>query len=247
MKKFFWFIAGLCLLVCTSCLDVVEEVFLNQDGSGKYTITMDMSELFSDPMMKSLIEEAAKEEAGQADDEPVEVDSTLFFRDMPQFATLSKSDQDLIRDIRLNMEASESKEKMVIEMIFPFQHIDDFHKMGEALSKMSDEEGGGAAGLMGSGALGTQGAQFLLNKRTLTRQPMPDAKDLLGEDDNMAMMKMFFESATYKTVYHLPGNVKKTTIPNARIDGKTVVVENNFMDLIEGKVDIGGTIKFKKK
>lgn len=247
MKKFLWCLACLCILVFTSCLEMVEEVFLNQDGSGKYMITMDMSELFSDPMMKSLIEEAAKEEANTAADEELEMDSTMYFRDMPQYAELNQEEQALIKDVVINMMASESKEKMIIEMVFPFQHIDDFAKMGEAMSKMTEEGGTGAAGLMNTPGMGSQGAQFVLNKRTLSRLPMPDTKELMGQDENMEMMKMFFESATYTTIYHLPGKVKNTDIPNARVEGKTVTIENNLLDLIEGKIKIDGDIKFKKK
>lgn len=44
MKKIVALILGAGLLFLnTGCFDIVEEVFLNKDGSGKYLVTMDLS------------------------------------------------------------------------------------------------------------------------------------------------------------------------------------------------------------
>lgn len=249
MKRFLLLLVTSSLFFLTGCLEVLEDVYLNADGSGKYQITMDMSKLFSDPMLKSIIDEQAKKEAGADMDAPLEMDSIMYFRDAPEFNQLNAEDQSLIKDVAIKMNASESEEEMIIQMVFPFKTLDDFAKMGKVMEKLDiNKEGGGAAGMMGNGMFGTQGAQFALNKRMLSRLPMPDASKLLGQDeDNLAMMKMFFEGASYTTVYHLPGKVKKTNIPNATVDGKMVTVENNFLDILEGKAKIAGDIKFKKK
>ena len=249
MKRFFLMLVTASLLFLTSCLEVMEDVHLNADGSGKYLITMDMSGLFSDPMLKGIIDEAAKEETGKEDDEPLEMDSIMYFRDEPGFEQLSAEDQSLIRKVAIEMKASESKEEMIIQMNFPFKNLDDLKKMGEVMQKM-EKDGGSSpgGGMMGNGMFGAQGAQFALNKRVLSRLPMPDVKEMLGDDaENLEMMKMFFAGASYTTTYHLPGSVKKTDIPNAVVDGKTVVVENSLLDILEGKVKVAGDIKFKKK
>ena len=195
MRKFFLLLVTSSLFFLTGCLEVLEDVYLNTDGSGKYQITMDMSELFSDPMLKSIIDEQAKKEAGADEDAPLEMDSTMYFRDAPGFEKLSAGDQALIKDVSMEMNASESKEEMVIKMNFPFNSLEDLVKMGEAMQKLDvNKDGGGAGGMMGNGMFGAQGAQFALNKRVLSRLPMPDATELLGQDEeNLAMMKMFFQ------------------------------------------------------
>lgn len=249
MRRFFVFLVSSSLFFLTSCLEMVEDVFLNADGSGKYQVTMDMSALFSDPMLKGMIEEQAKKEAGQDADAPLEKDSTMFFRDAPGFEKLNAAEQALVKDVAIMMKASESKGEMVIKLDLPFKQLDDLQKMGEALKKMEDGATGGPAGILGGGGMfGSQGAQFALKKGILTRLPMPDTKEMLGDDaDQMAMMKMFMSGASYKTVYHLPGKVKKTDIANASVEGNTVTVENSFLDILEGKANIAGDIKFKKK
>lgn len=145
------------------------------------------------------------------------------------------------------MKASESKGEMIIQLDFPFNSLEDFKKMNEVMAKIKSDDSPGAGGMMGNGMFGTQGAQFELNKRVLSRLPTTPVDELLGDDDQMAMAKMFLEGASYTTIYHLPGKVKKTDIPNAEVDGKTVRVENSFLDILEGKAELAGDIKFKKK
>ena len=48
-------------LLFTGCIDIVEEVFINKDGSGKYLVTMDMSSLMG-PEMKGMMQEMMQQE-----------------------------------------------------------------------------------------------------------------------------------------------------------------------------------------
>ncbi|HPG08543.1 MAG: hypothetical protein KDC59_11540 [Saprospiraceae bacterium] len=45
MKKIFWFIALITLLVTTSCSNYTEELWINKDGSGSSEVTRDMGEM----------------------------------------------------------------------------------------------------------------------------------------------------------------------------------------------------------
>ncbi len=67
------------------------------------------------------------------------------------------------------------------------------------------------------------------------------------DEESMQYLKMFLSNAKIKTTYHLPGKVKKSTIPNAVIDGKIVKVENSFLDILEQKVKVDGYIKYKRR
>ena len=97
----------------------------------------------------------------------------------------------------------------------------------------------GATGLLPSG-----GKLFELSKKKLTRLPLPKAEGML-KGEEMDMAKMFFSSGSYSMIYHLPGKVKKSTIPGAEIDGKTVTVEVPMSELIDGKAVMDGMIKYK--
>ena len=93
--------------------------------------------------------------------------------------------------------------------------------------------GGGLSGMMPGGAL------FELGKKSLKRLPTPKPDELM-DGEEMDMAKMFLSTAEYKTIYHFPGRVKKTTIPGAQIDGNTVTVVTSLVEVMEGKADVAG-------
>jgi len=252
MKKWMFLLVCTCSLFLTGCINILEEVFLNRDGSGKYTITMDMSEMMSNPMMKGALQGAAEEAPEGTIPEKLEKDTVMRYTDMAKPGQLTAADARLLKDVVMKMKMSESKNEMFITIDMPFKHIDELAKIGEAMQKIQPEEGDEAAGpLGGMGAIGGMASsekQFELNKKTLVRLPVAAQAQMMKEmfgEEQMEMAKMLFGSATYKTVYHLPGKVKKAKIAGAVVDGNTVTVSNGFIDILEGKAKFDGEIKFK--
>lgn len=252
MKKWMFLLVCTCSLFLTGCINILEEVFLNRDGSGKYTITMDMSEMMSNPMMKGALQEAAEGAPEGTMPEKMEKDTIMHYTDMAKPGQLSAADARLLKDVVMKMRMSESKNEMFITIDMPFKHIDELAKIGEAMQKIQPEESDEAAGpLGGMGAFGGMTSaekQFELNKKTLVRLPVAAQAQMMKEmfgEEQMEMAKMLFGGATYKTVYHLPGKVKKAKIAGAVVDGNTVTVSNGFIDILEGKVKFDGEIKFK--
>ncbi|MEZ4851841.1 MAG: hypothetical protein R3B93_25160 [Bacteroidia bacterium] len=74
-----------------------------------------------------------------------------------------------------------------------------------------------------------------------------------GDDEEMAqameMAKMFMGSASFKSIYHFPGKVKKVENDDARIsaDKKTTTLEVKLLDIMEGNASLGNKIYYKKK
>ncbi len=252
MKKWIFLLICTCSLFMTSCINMLEEVFLNRDGSGKYVITMDMSELMKNPMMKGALQEAAEGAPEGTVPEKLEKDTVIRFANMATPGALTAEETQLMKDVVMKMSMSETKGQMFITIDMPFKHIDDLEKIGAAMKKIQPEQGEESADpLAGMNALGGMAPaekQFEVKKNTLIRLPvtaqMQIMNDMFGEDQ-IEMMKMMFGSASYKTVYHLPGKVKKTKIPGAVVDGKTVTVSHGMIDIMEGKAKIDGEIKFK--
>ncbi len=243
MKKILVLLLGASLTLLTSCFDIVEEVFLNKDGSGKYHITMDMSGLFTDPLMKGMMEEALKQQAGADELGALEKDSIIYFKDLPEAADLSADEKKTLENMLMRMTMSESKKQMLVRIEYNFKKVDDINKMSKVLAKVgADQQLGG--GMPGGGLMSGESANFSWKKGALKRLPMA-IKAPAEMDENMEMMKMFLGSASYKTIYHLPGKAKKVTIPNATLDGSTVTIENKMLDVMDGKVKMDGEIKFK--
>ncbi|MBL7793263.1 MAG: hypothetical protein JNK77_13115 [Saprospiraceae bacterium] len=235
-------VSGILMFGLTACFDIVEEVHLERNGSGKYAINVDMSSMFKDPFMKGMMAESLQQGGAEAD---MEKDTMIYFKDEPKLADLDAKDRKVLEKLTMHMVMSESQEKMLIQMEFPFSNVSEIAQLTKALKNM--DTGGGMGGFMGSGGMMTPGgeAAFELSKGKLKRLPMP-AAEKLEEDENMAFMKMFLESANYKTIYHLPGKVKKASFSNAEVDGSTVTVTHSLLELMEGKAKLDGEIKFKQ-
>lgn len=227
----------------TGCFDIVEEVFLNKDGSGKYHVTMDMSGLFNDPMMKSMMEEAIKQQSSMDADAPLEKDSIVYFKDLPEADDLTADEKKVLDNLIMHMTMSESKKQMLIRLEYDFKQVQDIQKMSAVLQKVgADQQVSG--GMPGGGFMSGEAAAFTWKKGLLKRLPVK-LKAPAEADENMEMMKMFLADAHYKSIYHLPGNVKKVSMPNATVEGKTVTVVNDLLQMLDGKAKLEGEIKFK--
>ena len=223
----------------TSCIETLEEIYLNKDGSGKYNVTFDMSEFFSNPMMKSLIEEAAKEEGEEGGFDLGETDTLIHLGE-------SGMAEGVMKNAIMRMTMSDSLGKFMINMSFPFENVG---QIDEFFQQLSEQGAGPDAGMMGGMSnMLTPGGKFVFKKKRLTRlkADKSGADDLFAGEDG-EFVKMFFSGGSHTTVYHLPGKVKKTTIEGAEVDGNTVTVERPLMDLMEGKAGLEGEIRFKNK
>jgi len=230
----------------TGCLDVIEEMYLNRDGSGKYSVTIDMSGLFEDEFMKSMIKSSLEQDTtlklggGDGGGLP-EMDTIIYFKDMP--SEQMGGNPDFWKRVHSKIVMSEEKSQFFTSINLDFASTADIAYLYENIGKIG-ESNSQLGGLTGDGGFLPTNVGYTLAKNLLTRKtPKPAEKTEEGED--MEMMKMFLGSANHRIIYHLPGNVKKVTIPNAKTNGKTVTIEAALIDIMDGKANMDGTIKFK--
>lgn len=253
MKYFSYVVCVVLALATSGCFEMLEDVYLNNDGTGKYEITIDMSGMLSDPFMGEMMKQGMKEETGR---EVLEIDSLISFTDMQEGglpASLTDKDRAILDRTQMRMRMSESEKIGKFVISFPFKTLSELNDFQKTFAKLSEEGGdqaGGMSGLMsGGGAMAGSTSSWELSGRTLSRVvDAGDAAGMLGDmdEETLGMMKMMMADASFTTTYHLPGKVKKATIDNAEVDGKTVVVSYKFLDILEDQPDTGGTIKFKK-
>lgn len=249
--KYLSYLVCLVLALATSgCFEMLEDIYLNSDGTGKYQITMDMSGMFDDPFMGEMMKKSMQEQTGA---EELEIDSIINFSDINPGGlppTLTDNDRELISRTEIRMRMSEKEKIGTVVFSFPFNNMEELNSFQAAFSRIQEEGGqGGMGGLLGGGMSNSGNTNWGLSGRTLTRDV--DNKASVEElenldDETMDMMKMFMADASFTTTYHLPGKVKKCTIPGADIDGKTVTLSFNMLEAMENQPETGGTIKFKK-
>ena len=225
----------------TGCLDVMEEIHLNRDGSGKYAVTIDMSKLFSDDFMKEMIKSSLREEGGLniGNEGFPEMDTVIYFKNLPEE---QKGDRPEFWDkVRSNIVMSDEKGQFQTVIHLDFDSTEDIAYLFANLDAIG--EGGGQLASPTMGGVLPSGVAYSVAKNVLTRKSGKATSETEGEE--MEMMKMFLGEATYKTVYHLPGKVVKANIPGAKVDNNTVTVEADLLDIWEGNATLDGAIKYK--
>ena len=244
MNRSYLFLLAWIFFFCSGCLQVFEEVKINKDGSGTYEIRYDMSELFSDPMMKGIFEESLKQDKNLQDAgvNDLETDTTMYFRDNPEFSHL-KSNKVLWDSGKVGMKISQKEEKVIMAISFDFNKVEDINQF---YALMGEQQAGSSQDMLGGAGFLNKGIDLRFSKKKLTRLPMVNTspKDV---QENLEMMKMMLAMANYSTTYHLPGKVKKTDMPNAKIEVNKVTVVTPLIDILEGKAKMEGEIRFKNK
>ncbi len=255
MKKYSFVAALLIALTFTGCINIVEEIFLNKDGSGQYTITMDASGLMEGGGLRSMMQMMGEEEGGnplEGLDGPLEMDSVIYMKDAPADIRKQMIHPELLDRITMRQIVSEEKEIMKTVFILDFKEVKEIDYF---LSDFGNLSGQGqemaAIGGMMNGMIGGKTINglplYTRAKKMLTRSKTEKISAGEEEDQNMQMMKMMLADASYKLIYHLPGKVKSTNLQNARVEGKDIIQEVSLLDYMDGKKDLSGFIKHKSR
>lgn len=244
MKYFPAFLLLFFSIIFTGCFDILEDIGINKDGSGSYSLTFDMDGIIQDPFMKQMLLDAVKNEGviDMGELENFVLDSTVYFRDDPKFAKY-KDNKILWETAKMHMVVNEGKGKMFINFGFDFNNVDDIGTFFKSFNEDSD-----AQKMFAGFDQIVSGSTFVFKKKSLTRLPSEKGDESLAanfNEEDMAMLKMFLANSKLKTSYNFPGKVKKSSIPNSVVDNNEVSVAISLMDLMEGTAKMNGEISFK--
>lgn len=231
MKKHLIAIATCCFLL-TGCLNITEDLFLENNGSGVYTTTVKMDKLQEMmEMVKSFAPDSLK------------TDNSLDgLKDSLQQMMADLSNVPGISDVK-----SERPDSTSFKVSFRFK---DVQALNAALKKRRKEN-------MTAGDIFSysKGNLTCLDKsiggmnNMMDQIGKNDATELTGDqqldpEQIKGMMKMLDWSMTMKTIYHFPGKVTNYSNKMAKLaeDGKTLTLELDLLDdnkdkTLENKVE----------
>lgn len=216
----------------SGCLDIEEQISLNRNGSGSYSITIDMEEVMS--MLQSFME---ADQSGQLNIFDT-MDSTL----REQVQTL--------RGVSGLSNVSHQAEGYTFKISYDFDKV---ATLNEALSSGGGISGG-MGGFLGAGEDVETGPSYVWTKKSFERVQTPIQNLFEATEDEemagmMSMAKMMMADASYKITYQMPGKVKKMTNPEAKLseDKKSVILDVELLDILEGNAELSNKIAFKKR
>lgn len=228
MKRLFQ--QGLALLIilflATSCLDIQESVFMRDNGSGKFALTVNLEN------MESLLKLAQKF-SGDADaDTDIMTDTEVDFEKLKKKLEQQPGISHVSRIIENN--------NRLLGISFDFDNVNSLNK---ALKELNDSKG-------------TSQDYFTYQKGKLTRTNTLEITDkveskIKAETDidlsvNGMMIGSLLKDMSYTTKYTFERPVKTTSNPASKItnEGRTVTLTHYFFDKEPNAAGLENSIDF---
>jgi hypothetical protein len=259
MFRKFNFIAVISILfLFSSCFDSVEEFTINEDGSGEYSMKMDMFKMIE--MMSSI---GGEDKLKEKEDYDKVEDSTFAFKEYIDAATdLSDEEKRLFRDGQFHMHMSLKEKVSFVKYSFPVKNRADmalvYSSSPKALAAVGNaakpaQSEGDAASAKGpkskpalpmmpkagaSNDVFRSGEFFTLENSNgvFSKTVKPEAmKEYIAKDSTLKQMLPMIGNAYSITIVHLPRPAKKVDHSMATLsaDRKTVTLKISYTDYFE--------------
>lgn len=208
-----------------------ETLVLNEDGTGRMSLSMDLSE------MMAFGGEMSQDSTFTKQDTIVSL-KEIFEEKKDSISKLSKAEQKRLKSIenyKIHM-VSDPKENMLIVDVFS-----DFKDVSEANNLMQGFEQTESL-LPGNKSAGADddspesellGVSYTFKKGVFKRDAfIKDEERHKSQLDSLKQAESFMSSMKYKIKYTFPRRIKKASAEDATysLDGKTIELERNFLD-----------------
>lgn len=227
----------------TSC-QITENVYVNDDGSGKLSFDIDASGVMA----------MAGDKMGSEKD----MDSTFTFKELfeakkDSISKLPADEQARLKKmekVSVNMKMNGAEKQFLISMFMDFKKADELMDMMQAMSSMKPKQGmpadtPSAVGNADATELkfSFDGTQFKRNVIIKDKAAVAAAKDTTG------MTQMMFAGSNYTLKYHFPRKVKSVSHKDAMFseDRKTVTIQYPFTEYLENPDKLNLEVVLEKK
>ncbi|NAS14391.1 hypothetical protein [Poritiphilus flavus] len=236
----------LAVVALAAACNFTEEIFLEEDGSGKISINFDGSELM----------EMAGEEMAQTNEKPV--DSIISFKDFLEekkdsIATLSPEEQAKLKKLEpFNLHMIMNPETGVMK----FDMYSEFKEVGEVSDAFNAFQNASAIG-PNSGAQDSpinsdyqsSEVNYTFKDNTFKRTArITDSVLHQMSLDSLQGAEMFLSGSTYTLKYHFPKRVKSASAEEATFsaDGKTMIYTVKFLDYMKDPEALNISVELEK-
>ena len=224
---------SLVIIVSLVSCQFTETMTLNEDGSGRMSISMDMKELMA---FGGMMEDTTM----------VKMDTIIRMKDVLEekkdsIATLSKAEQKRLKKIEnFNFRTSMDPEagEMMFDVYTDFKSIDEANEMMNAF-----ESSGNFLKGMGSDTKvendpdsgGIMAVSYAFRNGKFKRDAyILDKEKHQVQLDSLKSAEGFMSSMTYKIKYTFPKKIVKSSVEDATysLDGKTIEFERSFLEYL---------------
>ena len=238
------------LATLTSCT-FTENMYVNENGTGKFSVDMDGS---------ALMEMAGDQLGNQmGTDAKKSIDSTFTFKELiaekkDSIAKLSPEAQAQIKkmeDFVINLKMNAEQKQFLLNISTDFKNVNELQDMLQSMSTLQKMETGANPSTPLSG-LGDNNSKlsYTYDGKKFTRKAIINTQKTSEKVNDSAadMSNMIFASSNYILKYHFPKPVKKVSNPNALFseDRKTITIQYPFTDYMENPDKLNFEVEFEK-
>jgi uncharacterized protein YfiM (DUF2279 family) len=238
------------LATLTSCT-FTENMYVNDNGSGKFSVDIDGS---------ALMQMAGDQIGNQMGaDAKKNVDSTFTFKQLiaekkDSISKLSPEAQKEIKKLEnfvFNIKMNGEQKQFLMNISTDFKSVNELQDILQSMSSLQKLEGGNAPSTPFAG-LGDNKSKlsYTYDGKKFTRKAIIDKQKVTEKaaDSTADMSKMMFASSSYIIKYHFPKPVKKISNPNAMFseDRKTITIQYPFTDYMENPDKLNFDVEFEK-
>jgi len=228
-KSIFLLVLFLTLVSC----QFTETMIINENGSGRMSISMDLSEMmaFSGEMM--------------SDSTMTKMDTIIPFKHILEekkdsIAQLSSKEQKKLKSLEnynIHLLTDPETSQMVIDIYTDFKNVSEAND----LMKAFDESEGFISGMQDGGSSNTSGdnnvgVMYSYKKGKFKRDSyIIDLEKHQIQIDSIKDVESFMSGMTYKLKYTFPRKIKKSSVEDATysLDGKTIEMQRSFIEYIK--------------
>lgn len=242
MQTFLKFLSIILIIISIVSCQFTEKINLNNDGSGTYTLNMDMGAMM----------EAMQKMGDSTDIEDPEVfDTIINFNDFliekkDSIAQLPKEEQEKLqslKDMKLHVATDESKGLFLMDFTFDFKNLNELKDLQDKISKGSsiNENKNEEA------PVSPTDVRFSFDGKKFERKVIE--KDLTEEQKeaykkSMEQTSSYMDEMTYSLEYHFPKPIKSSSYKNAKFsaDRKTLYIDTSLKTITENPKFLSFTV-----
>lgn len=228
---------GFAMVIC-SC-EFAENIYINEDGSGKMEFSFDGSALM----------EIAGDDI--ANDSSEKIDSTISFKELMEeqkdsIAQLPKEDQEILKkleDFNMHVKMDPEINQMLFDINTEFKNVSKLTNMMEAMNHLSKLSEGEANNNVESnspmdGLTNGDFTEMNYSYENNVFKRITVITDQEGYENamlNIGDMESMFSSSNYTLNYYFPKKIKSVSNENAVIsdDGKSFTLTYDFMNYMK--------------
>ena len=255
MKKISW-IAGLVVLIILSgCFDTLEEVTINENGSGSFVNSLDMGKILG--LAKTM--GSGKDE--MKDFDKLKMDTVIYLKDVKDsLKNLNAAEKNIAATGALKIVVDATNDKMNFTFTFPFSKISEIAGIqyilkkakqdiiGDIMQKIMGEEGGKNEALLGNedggenkDDMGSNIDEYytsVYEKGKFTRKLNKEKYANVEDDKSLKSLQEMAQlgmAINMKTIINLPKPAKKAEGKGLKLsdDKKKITMEGTLDDFFE--------------